>query len=112
MPQFAVLIYDKDIPFEEIPPEILEAHGEVPDKIEAAGGQLTAGFAAESASNARSVRGDDVTKGAFQDGAQQLTGFFVVEARDIDHAVELAKFVPIMDGGVEVRPLLEGPPEE
>jgi hypothetical protein len=111
MPQFAVLIYEKEIPFEEIPPEILEAHGEVPDKIEQAGGQLTAGFAAESASAARTVRGDEVTKGAFYDVPQQITGFFIIEARDIDHAVELAKFVPIIDGGVEVRPLLGPPPE-
>jgi hypothetical protein len=112
MPQFAVLIYEKEIAFEDIPPEVLEAHGEVPDKIEKAGGQLTAGFAAEPASAARTVRGDKVTEGAFHDAPQQLSGFFVVEARDIDHAVELAKFVPILDGGVEVRPLLEGPPEE
>ncbi|MER6949262.1 YciI family protein [Nonomuraea sp. NPDC000554] len=112
MPQFAVLIYEKEIPFEDIPPEVLEAHGEVPEKIEKAGGQLTAGFAADSASAARSVRGDKVTEGAFYDVTQQLSGFFVIEARDIDHAVELAKFVPIVDGGVEVRPLLEGPPEE
>jgi len=27
MPQFAVLIYDKDIPFEEIPPEVLDRVG-------------------------------------------------------------------------------------
>jgi hypothetical protein len=112
MPQFAVLIYDKDIPFEEIPPAVLEAHGEVPEKIEKAGGQLTAGFAAEPASAARVVRGDSVTTGSFYPGAQQITGFFIIEARDIDHAVELSKFVPIIDGGVEVRPLLAGPPEE
>jgi hypothetical protein len=112
MPQFAVLIYEKEIAFEDIPEDVLEAHGAVPDKIEGAGGKLLQGFAAEGASAAKSVRGDDVTVGAFHDAPQQLSGFFVVEARDIDHAVELAKFVPIIDGGVEVRPLLEGPPEE
>jgi hypothetical protein len=30
----------------------------------------------------------------------------VIEARDLDHALELAKLVPIVRGGVEVRPLL------
>jgi hypothetical protein len=29
-----------------------------------------------------------------------------MEARDLDHALELARLTPIMDGGVEVRPLL------
>ena len=31
---------------------------------------------------------------------------FVIEARDLDHALALAKLTPIVDGGVEVRPLL------
>jgi len=30
----------------------------------------------------------------------------VIEARDLDHALALAKLVPIVRGGVEVRPLL------
>jgi hypothetical protein len=35
-----------------------------------------------------------------------LAGVFVIEARDLDHALALAKLTPIMDGGVEVRPLI------
>jgi hypothetical protein len=30
----------------------------------------------------------------------------VIEARDLDHAIALAKLTPVVDGGVEVRPLL------
>jgi hypothetical protein len=30
----------------------------------------------------------------------------VIEARDLDHAIALAKLTPVMDGGVEVRPLI------
>ena len=30
----------------------------------------------------------------------------MIEARDLDHALALAKLTPIVDGGVEVRPLL------
>lgn len=106
MPQFAVLIYDKEVPFEDIPPEILEAHGAVEGKVEGVGGKIVAGYAAAPSGEARSVKGDSVAEGSFYDVKQQLTGFFVVEARDVDHAVEIAKFVPIIDGGVEVRPLL------
>ena len=32
---------------------------------------------------------------------------FVIEARDLDHALALAKMTPIVEGGVEVRPLLD-----
>ena len=31
---------------------------------------------------------------------------FVLEARDLDHALALARLTPIVDGGVEVRPLV------
>jgi hypothetical protein len=31
---------------------------------------------------------------------------FVIEARDLDHALALAKLTPIVEGGVEVRPLV------
>ena len=30
----------------------------------------------------------------------------MIEARDLDHALALAKMTPIVEGGVEVRPLI------
>ncbi|WP_410619985.1 YciI family protein [Amycolatopsis sp. cmx-8-4] len=112
MPQFAVLVYDKPIAFEDIPPEVMAGHEAVPGKVEEAGGQFVTGYAIAPASEARSVRGDDVAKGPFHDTVQQLAGFFVISARDVDHAAELAKFVPAIDGGVEVRPLFGDPEAE
>ena len=35
-----------------------------------------------------------------------LGGIFILEARDLDHALALARLTPIVDGGVEVRPLV------
>jgi hypothetical protein len=35
-----------------------------------------------------------------------LAGVFVIEARDLDHALDLARMTPIAQGGVEVRPLV------
>ena len=32
---------------------------------------------------------------------------YSVEARDLDHAIALARMTPILDGGVEVRPLID-----
>ncbi|MCD7060012.1 YciI family protein [Pelagibacterium xiamenense] len=55
------------------------------------------------------VRGGDalVTDGPFMETKEQVAGFILVEARDIDHAVELAKGDPMAKiGAVEVRPTM------
>lgn len=109
MPQFVVFLYEKPIAFEEIPAEVMAAHEQVPDKVEEGGGKFVTGYAIAPASEARTVRDKDVTGGPFHDNAQQLTGLFIIEADNVDHAAELAKSVPIIDGGVEVRPLFAEP---
>jgi hypothetical protein len=108
MSQFAILIFERELPggMADMPPEVLEAHGQVEGKVKASGGSIVHAHATQPSNTAKAVRGPDVTDGPFAAGEQTLSGFFVVEARDIDHAVEIAGFVPIMDGGVEVRPLL------
>jgi hypothetical protein len=55
------------------------------------------------------VRGKDalVTDGPYADTKDMVLGFIVVEARDLDEAVELAKSCPIVRGGgaIEIRPV-------
>lgn len=55
------------------------------------------------------VRGHSktVTDGPFAEAKDVIGGFTLVEARDIDQAVELSKGCPIFDtdGAVEVRPI-------
>jgi hypothetical protein len=46
-----------------------------------------------------------VTDGPFIETKEAMAGIFVLEARDLDHALALAALTPIVDGGVEVRPL-------
>lgn len=48
-----------------------------------------------------------VTDGPFAEAKDLIGGFTLIEARDLDHAVELSKGCPIfeVDGGVEVRPI-------
>ena len=48
-----------------------------------------------------------VTDGPFAEAKDLIGGFTLIEARDLDHAVELAKGCPIFEfeGGVEVRPI-------
>jgi hypothetical protein len=105
MAQYAVLIFE-GVPGEELPPEVLEAHGKLPDRIAEQGGRVVAGMALQPPGTATSIRGDLVTDAPFVETKEALGGIFVIEARDLDHALALAKLTPVVDGGVEVRPLL------
>ena len=105
MTQYAVLIFERVAP-EDLPPEVMEAHMRLPERIAEAGGREVAGMALQPGETATSIRGDLVTDGPFLETKEVLAGIFVIEARDLDHALALARMTPIVDGGVEVRPLL------
>ena len=105
MAQYAVLIFERTPP-EDLPPEVIEAHGRLPGRIAAQGGREVAGMALHPNETATSIRGGMVTDGPFIETKEVMAGIFVIEARDLDHALALAKMTPIVDGGVEVRPLL------
>jgi hypothetical protein len=51
-----------------------------------------------------------VTDGPFAETREQLGGFFVVDARDLDEAIAIAASIPgARKGTVEIRPVLELP---
>jgi hypothetical protein len=108
MAQYAVLIFERETPggVEEIPPEVMAAHGALPGWMADAGGRVVAGLALEQTGTATAIRNGVITDGPFIESKEALAGVFVIEARDLDHALELARMTPIVDGGVEVRPLL------
>jgi hypothetical protein len=108
MPQYAVLLFERETPggTADIPPEVMEAHGKLPERMAEQGGRIVAGMALEQTGTATSIRGELVTDGPFIETKEALAGVFVIEARDLDHALTLAKMTPIVDGGVEVRPLI------
>jgi hypothetical protein len=64
----------------------------------------------ETATTVR-VRGGEtlLTDGPFVDAKEHLGGYFLVEANDLDAALEIAERIPAarMGGAVEVRPLVE-----
>jgi hypothetical protein len=105
MPEYAVLIFERVSP-DELPREVMEAHGALPDRIKEAGGRTLLGLALQDPSTATAIRGGMLTDGPFIETKEVLGGIFVIEARDLDHALSLAKMTPIVEGGVEVRPLL------
>ena len=49
-----------------------------------------------------------VTDGPFAETKEQLAGFYLVEAMDLDEAIEIAaKIPPAREGSIEVRPVRE-----
>jgi hypothetical protein len=116
MAQFAMMIYaPAPGDWSAAPDDELEAHGGFGDVADEAGIKSVAAFAFEPSTNAVAItnRGETVNKGvAAVDAPLVLGGFSVIEARDIDHAVEVAKKNPATwRGAVEIRPLLGGPEE-
>ncbi|WP_035859172.1 YciI family protein [Cryptosporangium arvum] len=105
-PQYAVFIYEA-VPPEELPPEVMNGHLTLPDRIADQGGRVVAGLGFQDSSTATVIRGGLLTDGPFVETKEALAGVYVLEARDLDHALELAKLTPIVTGGVEVRPLVD-----
>ena len=105
MPQYAVMIFEQVAP-DDLPAEVRAAHGALPGRVAEAGGRILAGLALQEPSTGTAIRGDVLTDGPFIETKEVLGGIFVMEARDLDHALALAKMTPIVDGGVEVRPLI------
>ena len=109
MTRYVVLIYEQQTPDwpADMPPEIMRANEELDGRIAEQGGRSIAGLALQSSATATSIRGDVVTDGPFIETKEALAGVFIIEARDLDHAVALAAMTPVANGGVEVRPLLD-----
>lgn len=51
-----------------------------------------------------------VTDGPFAETREQLGGFYMVNARDLDEAIGIAERIPVATvGTIEIRPILEIP---
>lgn len=77
-------------------------------------GQYVAANPLEPVATARSVRIRDgkriVTDGPFAETHEQLGGYFLIEAKNIDEAIAIAQKIPMgADGTVEVRPVIDFP---
>lgn len=61
-----------------------------------------------AATTVRTTNGSkSVHDGPFAEAKEQLGGFYIVEAPDLDAAIAIAKKVPVLqDGAIEIRPLL------
>jgi hypothetical protein len=71
-----------------------------------------AGEGLQPSSNATTVRigeGDErvVTDGPFAETKEQLGGFYLLECEDLDEAIEWAKKIPMSEGVIEIRPVMD-----
>lgn len=112
MAQFLVLIYDNETAYQNADQatmdSVMAGHNQFSEKN---GKAVLGGNALQAAATATTVRpagGGDftVTDGPFVETKEALGGYYLVEAADLDEAIELAKQVPVLDGGLEVRPIM------
>ena len=109
MAQYLILLYDNEAAWAAATPERmaeeLASHRRFQLQLAEMGAKNLGGNALAPTSTATSVRGDVVTDGPFAETKEALGGYYLIEAQDLDHALAVAKLCPVLDGGVEVRPI-------
>jgi hypothetical protein len=80
----------------------------------AASGHLKGGNELDRTSTATTVRMPDgkrlVTDGPFAETKEQLGGYYLIEAKDLDDAIAVASRIPsVRWGSIEVRPIIFHP---
>ncbi|MDQ2943080.1 MAG: YciI family protein [Candidatus Dormibacteraeota bacterium] len=75
-------------------------------------GMFKAGDPVQASKTSKTVRvrnnSTQATSGPFANGSEQLVGFYVIEAKDLDDAVNYAAKCPAASvGAVEVRPIVQ-----
>jgi hypothetical protein len=109
--QYLVLLYDDEAAYaeggEEVASAIMKGHQVFGEKN---GPKIAGGNALQPVSTATSIRRDPaggftVTDGPFAETKEALGGYYLIEAADLDEALAIAKEVPTVSGGVEVRPI-------
>ncbi len=109
--QYMLLIYEG-----QRPPMSSEEQGKLIQEYAAftqgivQSGHFKAGDPLESASTATSVRVRNgktlLTDGPFVETKEQVIGYYIVEAKDLDEAASIASRIPSARvGGIEIRPL-------
>ena len=113
--QYALTIYDDQSKWGDMTPEdgaaVSEAYGKVTEEMRAAG-IYRAGEGLQPVTTATTVRVPNgerlVTDGPFAETKEQLAGFYVLDCKDLDEAIEWAAKIPgAQSGCVEVRPVIQ-----
>jgi len=110
MAEYLILICEDENAYATATPDVLqqvmEAHGRFAEQVPEKGGKIVEGRALQPTSTATTIRGDVVTDGPFIETKEAVGGYYLIEARDLDQALDIAKLCPARFGGVEVRPIM------
>ncbi len=115
--QYLLLIYDNEAKMKDASPsaqgEMMQAYNEFTASI-VKSGNMKAGDGLQPTSTATTVRVRDgkslTTDGPFAETKEQLGGYYLIEARDLDEAIKIAARVPsARTGSIEVRPVMVYP---
>jgi hypothetical protein len=116
--KYLLLIYENEKDFFGLPEaeqnKIFEEYMTYSRNIKKSGNYI-GGEALQPISDATTVRvknGKTVTTdGPFAETREQLGGYYLVEAKDLDEAIKLAAGIPASrTGSIEVRPIMPTPP--
>ena len=113
--RYLCLIYENEKAWESIPPAEAEAvMGEYFAFTEGirSKGQLVAGEALQPTPTATTVRVRNgkisTTDGPFVETKEQLGGFYLIDAADLNEAIQIASRIPsARHGSIEVRPVVD-----
>ena len=112
--QYLLLIYGNESQFNQLSQgeqdKILQEYGEFSKNI-AQSGHMRGGNELDRVSKAKTVRvragKRTVTDGPFAETKEQLGGYYLVEAKDLEEALGLAARIPSARwGSIEVRPII------
>jgi hypothetical protein len=117
--QYILLIYDNEAGMKTATQAdrdaMMKEYGEFTASIVKTG-NMRAGDALQPTSTATTVRVREgkvlKTDGPFAETREQLGGYYLVEATDLDEAIKIAARIPsARSGSIEVRPVVVMPPE-
>jgi hypothetical protein len=111
MAEYLILIYGDEQAIgaagQPVWDQIMQGHGKFGENNAAA---IKGGHGLQPVGTATSIRTDGgtstVTDGPFVETKEAVGGYYLVEAKDLDEAIAIAKQVPAPFGGVEVRPVM------
>jgi hypothetical protein len=114
--QYVLLIYNNEKSWETMPEaeqgQFFGEYMQLSKDLKSSGAHL-AGEALQPIRTATTVRvrngKTQTTDGPFAETREQLGGFYLVEAKDLDEAIKIAARIPdarIGDGSVEIRPVM------
>jgi len=113
--KYALLIYEDEKYYEEATPADWEATMVAHNAFAAEAVEremAPEGEALQPTPTARSVRFSNagkkvlVTDGPYAETKEQLGGFYILDCKDIEEAIEMARKLPVQVGTVEVRPVM------